>query len=44
MEEISITFAAVIMARMVNANKKPLGQILGEEERLFPIKYLQGGG
>lgn len=35
MEEISAALAAVIMARMVNANRKPFGWIL-REKILFP--------
>lgn len=42
MEEISTTFAAVIMARMVNANKKPLSWILGEEEKPFSHQVFAG--
>lgn len=41
-EEIPTTFGAVIMARLVNANKKPLGWTLGEEEKPFSHQVFAG--
>lgn len=42
MEEIPTVFAALIMARMMNANKNPRGWILGEGERLFSHHVFAG--